>query len=142
MRTARAQIVGAVATLVSGCVPAIAAPDIGTADALIRECVAAGGREDPSASYYLALAERELARARVLFDARDAEGARGWARRARADADVARLCAIEIAVRASAQRTEADAAAIERRIEAQIEGRPALLPPSAGAVGAPPAGGR
>jgi hypothetical protein len=137
MRVARAGFVG-VATLVSGCVPAMVVPDLGRAEALIQECVAAGGREDPSASYYLALAERELARARALFGVHDAEGARGWARRARADAEVARLCAIEVAVRESARRTEADAAAIERRIEAQIDGRPPLLAPSSRS-GSPPA---
>src|SRR4051812_5830726 len=55
----------------------------------------AGAREDPQASYYLDLAEREIHRARVQARLGDAEGARGWAARAGCDAELARMLAIE-----------------------------------------------
>src|SRR5215468_830114 len=66
----------------------------------------AGAREDPRAAYYLELAERELLRADLQGRVGDEEGARGWANRAAADAEVARLLAIEAATRGAAQRTE------------------------------------
>lgn len=124
MRVMRSQRICAVMLLVGACAPSAATPDIRVADALIRESIEAGGREDPNAAYYLALAERELARARILAGAHDAEGAKSFARRARADAEIARLCAIEAAARDAARRTEADAMEIERR----LEGAPAMLP--------------
>lgn len=96
-----------------GCVPLDAGP-ARAAEALIRETTEAGGREDPAAAWYLARAEQELARAKMLAGAGDAAGARGWARRAAADADVARMLAIGAATRASARRTEDDAEAIFR----------------------------
>src|SRR5579871_6747946 len=86
------------------CAPVPPALSTGAAEALLRDAREAGGREDPSAAYYLELAERELARARALA-AHDPEGAASWARRADADADVARMLALEVAVRRSAQRT-------------------------------------
>lgn len=118
MRILRSQRICAVLMSAGACVPSASTPDVAIADALIRESVEAGGREDPSAAYYLELAERELARARLLVRAHDAEGARSFARLARADAEVARLCAIEAAALDAARRTEADAMELERRIEA------------------------
>jgi hypothetical protein len=72
----------------------------------------AGAPEDPRAGYFLDLARRELYRARVQARLGDGEGARAWADRATADADVARMMAIEAATREAARRTEADAEAI------------------------------
>jgi hypothetical protein len=117
MHTVRAFCAGAIAVLAAACVPASELPDTRPTEALLREAAEAGGREDPGAAYYLSLADRELSRARMLVEVRDAEGAWSWARRAAADADVARLLAYEASVRAAALRTEADADAIERRIE-------------------------
>jgi hypothetical protein len=99
----------------AGCAPLDAGP-ARAAEASIRETTEAGGREDPAAAAYLALAERELARARMLAGAGDGAGARGWARRAAADADVARMLAIGASVRASARRSEDDAEAIFREL--------------------------
>jgi hypothetical protein len=103
------------ATLSAACAPPLLPTDA-TAAAL-DDAAAAGGREDPVAAHYLDLAERELARARTLLRVRDAEGARSWARRAAADADVARLLAVEIAVREAAKRAEADAQVIFEKLE-------------------------
>ena len=87
------------------------------AETLLRDAREAGGRDDPNASYYLELAERELSRARMLA-AHDPEGAASWARRADADADVARMLAVEAAVRRSAQWTIAQANVLFQQIEA------------------------
>jgi len=86
----------------------------------VREVSAAGeagAREDPRASYFLELARRELYRARVQARVGDAEGARGWAARAGADAEVARMMAIETATRGAAQRTEDQAEELSRAID-------------------------
>jgi hypothetical protein len=106
------------ATLAGACTAAPVMPDTDAVAAIVREAGEAGGREDPAALYYLDLADRELLRARVLVEARDPEGARRWARRAEADADVARLLAVEAAARAAALRTEEHAAALFRTLEA------------------------
>jgi hypothetical protein len=116
-RTPRLLLIGAAAALVASCAPPPPLLDARAAEARIREAAAAGGREDPAASHYLALAERELSRAEILWRVRDAEGARSWARRAAADADVARLLALEVALRDAARRTEADAEALYRKLE-------------------------
>jgi hypothetical protein len=115
----------AAASLAASCLPAPTVPEATRAEALIQEACQAGGREDPGAAYYLALAERELARARLLVRVRDAAGARGWARRAAADGDVARMLALEVAVRGAAARTEADASALSRALD---EGRSTETP--------------
>jgi hypothetical protein len=79
----------------------------------------AGAREDPRAAYYLELAERELRRAELQARVGDDEGALGWAGRAGADAEVARLLAIEAATRGAAQRTEDQADAVSRALGRQ-----------------------
>lgn len=94
-------------------------PDTDAVAAIVREAGEAGGREDPAALYYLEQADRALGRARALVAARDPEGARSWARRAEADADVARMLAVEAAARAAALRTEEHAAALFRALETQ-----------------------
>jgi hypothetical protein len=116
MRTPRLLSVWA-AAMAASCAPPPSIPETRPAEARIREAAEAGGREDPVAAEYLALAERELARAQLLSRVRDAEGARSWARRAAADADVARLLALEVALRDAARRTEADAEALYRKLE-------------------------
>jgi hypothetical protein len=78
----------------------------------------AGAREDARAALSLMLAERELGRARVLAEAHDVEGALAWARRAQADADVARLYAIEALTRGAAERTEDAARGLSRALDA------------------------
>src|SRR5262245_57013165 len=117
MRTWRRLAACAAAAALASCLPSPAVPDATRAGAFIREAGEAGGREDPGAAYYLALADRELARALVLIRVHDAEGARSWARRAAADADVARMLAIEAATRRAAERTEADADALARELD-------------------------
>jgi hypothetical protein len=92
-------------------------PEADRAAAAVDGAVDVGSREDPGAAYYLSLAERELGRTRLLLRVGDAQGARSWARRALADADVARLLAIEVAVRTAAQRTEAEAEALSRELD-------------------------
>jgi hypothetical protein len=96
-------------------------PEADSAAAAVDGAVEVGGREDPGAVYYLALAERELGRTRVLLRVGDLQGARSWARRALADAEVARLLAVEVSVRAAARRTEADVEALSR----ELDGAPA-----------------
>lgn len=108
----RLLVVFTLAAAGAGC--ALDLPSAEYAEALIRETDDMGGREDPAAARYLALAERELGRARILAEAGDVAGARGWARRAAADADVARMLAIGASVRAAARRSEDDAEAIDR----------------------------
>ncbi|MFT3768688.1 MAG: hypothetical protein QM820_24845 [Minicystis sp.] len=108
---------GAVA-LAASCAPVPAMPDTDAVATIVREAGEAGGSADPTASYYLALAQRALTRAEVLARVGDAVGAESWARRARADAEVARLLAIEAAVRQAAQRTEDHAAALYQKLEA------------------------
>lgn len=102
-------------------------PEADRAASAIGEAGAAGGREDPGAAHYLALAERELARTRLLLRVGDAQGARSWARRALADADVARMLSLEATVRAAAQRTEQDAQALSL----ELDGVPAARRPVA-----------
>jgi len=77
----------------------------------------AGAREVPEAGGYLELAERELARAQGQLLSHDAEGARGWARRAWADAEVARILAVEVATRAAAKYTQEEAEAVSRALD-------------------------
>ncbi|APR80636.1 Hypothetical protein A7982_05983 [Minicystis rosea] len=110
---------GAAIALSVSCAPVTAMPDTDSIAVIVREAGESGGREDPAAAYYLALAERELARAEVQARVRDREGARSWARRARADAEMARLLAVEAAVRGAAQRAEDHAEALYREIEAR-----------------------
>jgi hypothetical protein len=111
--------IAALASLSMGCVVAPArAPELGRADAAVRGAEEIAAPEDPGAVYYLELASRELARGQRLARLHDVEGARGWARRAEADADVARMLAIEAAARSAAQRTEDDAMTLEHAIEA------------------------
>jgi hypothetical protein len=110
--------IAALAALSMGCVETVRAPDLGRAEAALDGAQEMAAPEDPGAAYYLDLASRELARGRALERIRDVEGARGWARRAQADADVARMLAVEAATRSAAQRTEDDARAIARAIEA------------------------
>jgi hypothetical protein len=85
----------------------------------------AGAREAPEAGYYLGIAERELDRALGQLRVHDAQGARGWARRAWADAEVARLLSIEAATRGAAQHTEDDA---ERILRARDAGTVGAMP--------------
>lgn len=108
-----------IAALAGSCIPEVASRDARVAGALIREAGEAGAREDPEAERYLALAERGLARARTLIEVGDAQGARAYARRARADAEIAHLLAIEGTLRRAALRSEADAMDLERQIEAR-----------------------
>jgi hypothetical protein len=108
----------AFAALSAGCVQRARAPELGSAQAALSGAQEIVAPEDPGAAYYLTLASRELARGRALQGIHDVEGARGWARRAQADADVARMLAVEAATRGAAQRTEDDAMALERAIEA------------------------
>lgn len=110
-------VLSVLAVLTPACVPEVASRDARAASSLIRTAEEAGGREDPEALRYLAQAERTLARARVLIEVGDGAGARMLARRARADAEVAELLAIEITLRRSAERSEADAMDLERQIE-------------------------
>lgn len=113
----RSLVVCAVAAQNVSCGPPLVVPDATRAAAMIQETCAAGGLEEPSAAYYLSLAKRELARARVLSRAGDVEGAHSWARRAAADADVARMLAVEATLRGAARRTEDDAEALSRELE-------------------------
>ena len=108
----------ALAALSGGCVQSARAPELGRAEAAVASAEEMVAPEDPGAAYYLDLASRELARGRALQGLHDVEGARGWARRAQADADVARMLAVEAVTRGAAQRTEDDAMALERAIEA------------------------
>jgi hypothetical protein len=110
--------VAALAALSVGCVEIARAPELGRAEADLESAKELALPEDPAAEYYLGLASRELARGRALERVHDLEGARGWARRAQADADVARMLAVEAAARGAAQRTEDDAMTLERAIEA------------------------
>jgi hypothetical protein len=114
---------GALVALVAcGRAGGIEAAEVDGAVRGVRAADEAGAREDPQAGYYLGLAERELGRAVGQLRVRDAGGARGWARRAWADAEVARMLAIEAETRGAAQRTEADADAISRAIDASGRG--------------------
>jgi hypothetical protein len=109
--------IAVIAALSAGCVQSARAPELGGAEAALGSAQEIVVPEDPGAAYYLTLASRELARARALQGLHDVDGTRGWARRAQADADVARMRGVEAATRAAAQRTEDDAMAIERAIE-------------------------
>jgi hypothetical protein len=90
----------------------------------VRAAYEAGASEAPRPGVYLGLAERELARALGQLRVHDAGGARGWARRAWADAEIARLLAIEAATRGAAQHTEDEAEAISRSLDAEAWGPP------------------
>ena len=83
----------------------------------VRAATDAGAREQSQAAYFLALASSELARADVQLRVGDAEGARSFAARARADAALARMLAIEAAARGAALRSEDDAEALSRALD-------------------------
>jgi Domain of unknown function (DUF4398) len=118
MIVARSWIAALASLSMMGCVETARAPELGRAEAALYSAQEIAAPEDPEAAYYLDLASRELARGRALERIRDVEGARGWAQRAQADADVARMLAVEATARSAAQRTEDDAMALERAIEA------------------------
>ena len=84
----------------------------------VRAAYEAGANEAPHARYYLGLADRELERSLHQLRARDAGGSRGWARRAWADAELARMLAVEAETRGAAQHTEDEAEAISRALDA------------------------
>ncbi len=92
------------------------APVVRVADE-VRAANEAGAHEDPRAAGSLDLAEGELSRARVELGAGDVAGARAWAERARADAGLSRMLAIEAATRGAAQRSEDDALALSRALD-------------------------
>lgn len=102
------------------CAPVVAtgAAEVERAARGVQAADEAGAREVPEAGGYLGLAEHELARAEIELRVRDAAGAKGWARRAWADAEVARILAVERATRAAAQHTEEEAEAISRALDA------------------------
>lgn len=77
----------------------------------------AGASQVPQAAGALDLAERELRRARAQLEVGDVEGARTWAARARADAGLSRMLAIEAATRGAAQRSEASALSLSQALE-------------------------
>jgi hypothetical protein len=114
--------IAAVAVISTGCVPAARAPELGRAEAAVGDAEGMAAPEDLGAQYYLGLARRELVRARALLRIHDVEGGRGWARRAQADADVARMLAVEAAARDAARRTEDDATLLERALDAPPPG--------------------
>ncbi len=83
----------------------------------VRDAAEAGAREQSEAGYFLALASSELARAQVQLRVGDGEGARSLAARARADAGLARMLAIEAAARGAALHSEDDAEALFRALD-------------------------
>jgi hypothetical protein len=90
------------------------AADVDQAARELHAAEEAGAREDAQASYYLDLGERELRHARGQLGVGDVEGARSWAARAGADAQLAAMMAIEEATRGAAQRSADEAEAIAR----------------------------
>jgi hypothetical protein len=95
------------------------------AEAELRQAEGGGAREAPGAVLYLSYAERELAEAQAHARVRDAEGARGWAMRARADAALAAMIAAEAAAYGAAQRSDEQASELEAIIEAPLRAAPA-----------------
>jgi hypothetical protein len=114
-----ARVVLPAVVVLGACAPAagIGAAEVDRAARGVHAADEAGAREVPQAGGYLELAERELARAEGQLLGRDADGARGWARRAWADAEVARILAVEVATRAAAQYTQAEAEAVSRALD-------------------------
>jgi Domain of unknown function (DUF4398) len=90
--------------------------------ALAREKIDAAeisfARQDPSSSVYLDLAVQELGHARAALSQNDAEAARGWAKQASADADLARSLALEAKARGEAQ---ARSLALENKTQSEAE---------------------
>jgi hypothetical protein len=74
------------------------------ARARIDAAEASFAREDPSSALYLDLAAQELGHARAALSQKDLEAARGWAKQASVDADLARSLALEIKARDEAQQ--------------------------------------
>jgi hypothetical protein len=107
-----------VALVACGHAAGIEGAEVARATRGVRAAYEAGAYEAPGPGFYLELAESELDRAVGQLRVRDAAGARGWARRAWADAEVARLLAIEAATRGAAQHTEDEAEAISRALDA------------------------
>ena len=79
----------------SACVTAPPRPaEFGVARAKIDAAEAAFARSDPHASLYLDLAVQQMGHARAAFSDNDVVTARSWAKRAAADADLARSLAL------------------------------------------------
>ena len=108
------------AVALGACAPVVraGAAEVERAARGVEAAEEAGAREVPGAGEYLGLAEHALARAEVELRVMDAAGARGWAGRAWADAELARVLAVEAATRAAAQHTEEEAEAISRALDA------------------------
>jgi hypothetical protein len=87
------------------------------AAAAVRAAGEAGARGSLEAAGSLELAERELRWAQAQLQVGDVEGARSWAGRARADAGLSRMQAIEAATRGAAQRSEDCAQALSQALD-------------------------
>ena len=98
----------ALASLAGGCVSTGAftpQPELDRARAAVRAAEDEGAATDPSAQVALAFAQHHLDVAARLLARGDRAGAAGLARRAEADAEIARLIAREAALRDAARRT-------------------------------------
>lgn len=98
--------------------------EVARAEHGIASAEEAGARKDVLAASHLAIARRQLARARMLAEAGDAQGAEVWAKRALADAELARMLAIEAATRAAAERAEEEANDLSRRLSEPVRRTP------------------
>jgi hypothetical protein len=93
--------------------------EVTRAAAAVRAAGEAGARDAPRAASSLELAEHELRRARTQLGVGDVAGARSFADRACADAELARMLAIEAATRDAAQRSEDFAQDLSRALDAK-----------------------
>jgi hypothetical protein len=92
-------------------------PEFALAAGTIHEAQAAGAGLDSRASRYLACADDELARSRAELERGHLIGARSWAMQAAADAEVARMMALELSARREARRAWAEVMRLEDKLE-------------------------
>lgn len=92
-------------------------PEVAAAGETILAAEVAGARQDLSASLYLSRAGDEMRLARVALGRGDVVATRAWAMQSHADAEVARLMALEIQARRAAQRGWDEV----RRLEDQLD---------------------
>lgn len=116
VRTTLAALAGALVLLV-GCASAgMPVAEVAQARETLRAAEEVAMGTSPLAAQYLMLARDELRRA-DQFSARDqATEARRWARRARADADLAILAAREARTRDALERTQQEIHELEGRL--------------------------
>ena len=114
MRLGRFLLVASIPIFAGCAAPGLVAADaFRSAHAALRSARECGAAHDFGASTYLGLAEREMAEAHLLLGAGDAQGARGSALRARADAEVAAEIMHELNARDAARRTADEADRLE-----------------------------